>query len=67
MRFYIGHRLPLGFYAGVGFGQYNARQIDHTTLLRGGSAPSGIGTAFKLAGFVSFMAFLIWCRMNYAP
>ncbi len=62
----IGHRLPGGFYGRIGGGTYHCR-VDNSTLVRGGSAASGIGTALKLVVFISFMAFLIWCRLRYAP
>ena len=65
--FSIGHSLPFGGYGRAYFSNYNPRQIDHTTLVREGSAAAEIGTAFKLAMFLGFMAFLIWCRMRYAP
>jgi hypothetical protein len=67
MRFYLSHRLLWGFWGGVAVGSYNARQIDRTTLVRGGSAPSGISTLVKLAIFVGFMCFLAYCRIHYAP
>jgi hypothetical protein len=59
--------LPLGFWGAVGFGSYNAHRVDSTTLVRGGSQPSGIATLVKLVIFLGFMAFLAYCRIQYAP
>lgn len=52
MRFFISHRLPGGFHAGIAFGRYSGA-AQHVQ-------PSAAATAFVL-GFVGFfVAFILW-------
>jgi len=55
MRFYLGHKLPFGFWGAAGFGSYAA----HRSVLPEGHV--GRGVSGKTVGFVLGMALvLLW-------
>jgi hypothetical protein len=68
VRFYIGHRLPLGFFGGIGFGTYGGSRPTHVLHEDGTKTPvhgpSIYVTAFWL-GFFALPLYIIFHALIY--
>jgi hypothetical protein len=57
MRFYLGHRLPLGFYGGIGIGSYGRRP---THVLHEDGSRTPLRSTSAVWFWVGVLVFVLW-------
>jgi hypothetical protein len=60
MRAYLGHRLPFGFFGGIGFGHYTHVRHESGEQVRLRQVPAGFLVLCFLAGFIGVPLLLVW-------
>lgn len=59
MRLFIGHKLPLGFYAGLGFGRYGSKPT-HVVHADGSQTPVRGPNFFVSVFWIGLLGWFFW-------